>query len=76
MVRKSFFNSNLSFTLYATDLLNNYSDRTTMYSGDIMTYNYNQFESRSIRLAIRYKFNATRSKYRGTGAGDNEKSRM
>ena len=76
MVRKSFFNNNLSFTLYATDLLNNYSDRTTMYSGDIMTYNYNQFESRSIRLAIRYKFNATRSKYRGTGAGDNEKSRM
>lgn len=76
MVRKSFLNNNLSLTLYATDLLNNNSDRATMYSGDIMTYNYNQFESRSIRFAIRYKFNATRSKYRGTGAGDNEKSRM
>ena len=76
MVRKSFLNNNLSFTLHATDLLNNYSDRTTMYSGDIMTYNHNQFESRSIRLAVRYTFNATRSKYRGTGAGDNEKSRL
>lgn len=76
LVRKSFLNNDLSLTLYATDLLNNYPDRTTMYSGDIMTYTYNQFETRSIRFAIRYKFNATRSKYRGTGAGDNEKSRM
>ena len=76
LVRKSFLNNNLSLTLYATDLLNNYPDRTTMYSGDIMTYTYNQFESRSIRFAVRYKFNTTRSKYRGTGAGENEKSRM
>lgn len=76
LVRKSFLNNNLSLTLYATDLLNNYPDRTTMYSGDIMTYAYNQFESRSIRFAVRYKFNTTRSKYRGTGAGENEKGRM
>ena len=76
MVRKSFLNNNLSLTLYATDLLNNYPDRAMMYSGDIMTYIFDRFESRSIRFAIRYKFNATRSKYRGTGAGENEKSRM
>ena len=76
MVRKSFLNNNLSLTLYATDLLNNYPDRATMYSGDIMTYIFDRFESRSIRFAIRYKFNATRSKYCGTGAGENEKSRM
>lgn len=76
LVRKSFLNNNLSLTLYATDLLNNYPDKATMYSGDIMTCTYNQFETRSIRFAIRYKFNTTRSKYRGTGAGENEKSRM
>lgn len=76
MVRKSFFNNNLSLTMYATDLLNNYHDRATMYSGDIKTYIFDRFESRAIRFAIRYKFNATRSKYRGTGAGENEKLRM
>lgn len=76
MVRKSFLNNNLSLTLYATDLLNNYPDRATMYSGDIKTFTYNRFESRSIRFAVRYKFNSVRSKYRGTGAGENEKSRM
>ena len=31
---------------------------------------------RSIALTLRYKFNATKSKYKGTGAGNSQKSRM
>ncbi len=57
MVRKSFFNNNLSLTLYATDLLNNYHDRATMYSGDIKTYIFDRFESRAIKVQVqRYPF--------------------
>lgn len=35
-------------------------------------YNYN----RSVSLQVTYKFNAKRSKYKGTGAGNEEKSRL
>lgn len=31
---------------------------------------------RSIALTLRYKFNAAKSKYKGTGAGDSQKSRL
>ncbi|WP_177604445.1 hypothetical protein [uncultured Phocaeicola sp.] len=36
----------------------------------------NQEVRRSIALTLRYKFNATKSKYKGTGAGESQKSRM
>lgn len=31
---------------------------------------------RNIGITLRYKFNAAKSKYKGTGAGDSQKSRM
>ena len=33
-------------------------------------------DSRSIQLSIRYRFNVTPLKYKGTGAGNAEKSRL
>jgi hypothetical protein len=30
----------------------------------------------TVRLTVRYKFNTAKSKYKGTGAGDSQKSRM
>ena len=35
-------------------------------------YNYD----RTIGLTITYNFNSTKSKYKGTGAGNDEKSRL
>lgn len=76
MVRKAFLDGNLTVTLYGNDLLNASVSRTTMYSGDVVTSTYHEFEQRNVRLTVRYKFNTARSKYRGTGAGEAEKSRM
>ena len=33
-------------------------------------------DTRNFSLTVRYKFNAAKSKYKGTGAGDSQKSRM
>ena len=47
----------------------------TFYSGNrLMTID--QDPRRLIRLTLRYKFNAAKSKYKGTGAGQDQRSRM
>lgn len=35
-----------------------------------------QYDTRDLSLTIRYNFNAARSRYRGIGAGNSEKSRL
>jgi hypothetical protein len=34
------------------------------------------YDSREFVLTLRYNFNTTRSKYKGTGAGNDEKNRL
>ena len=36
----------------------------------------NQMDTQSIKFSLRYNFNAAKSKYRGTGAGADQKARM
>ena len=47
------------------------------YFGKMQTW-YQDFNNSqySYTLNIRYKFNATKSKYKGTGAGESQKARM
>ncbi len=75
-VRKTFFNGNLMFQLKGSDLLDRGSNRVTIYSGEIKNYMFNHHEPRNITLTIRYAFNKKKSKYKGSGAGKTEKSRM
>ena len=72
---KSFFKDRLSVQLKAYDLFNSYQAKSTIYSGNrLMT---GKMEARrNIGITLRYKFNATKSKYKGTGAGDSQKNRM
>jgi hypothetical protein len=65
----------LSVQLKAYDLFNSYQAKSTIYSGNrLMT---GKMEARrNIGITLRYKFNATKSKYKGTGAGDSQKNRM
>ena len=66
------------FKLYlmASDIFKTWRERWTMYGQGVESskdcYNY----TRSISLQITYNFNAKRSKYRGTGAGNEEKNRL
>ena len=46
------------------------------YFDGIQTKQIGWSDSREIGLTVRYKFNTTRSKYKGTGAGNEEKNRL
>ena len=44
--------------------------------GHYKIWQTNRFDTRRIKFSIRYSFNTAQSKYRGTGAGGDSKSRM
>ncbi len=73
---KSFANRTWIIYLSANDIFKTTKERWTMYGQGSGTtkdcYNY----TRSISLQVTYNFNAKRSKYKGTGAGNEEKSRL
>lgn len=73
---KSFANRTWIIYLYANDIFKTVKERWTMYGLGAGTtkdcYNY----TRNVCLQVTYNFNAKRSKYKGTGAGNEEKSRL
>ena len=75
-VRKSFLKDALSVELKGNDLFNTYKIRYSLYSGDYYLYQKNVWDRQEFSVTVRYKFNATKSKYKGTGAGESQKSRM
>ena len=75
-VQKTFLDGNLTAALFANDIFRNLRERWTGYY-PVTTmgkdaYVYTQY----IGLSLSYDFNTTRSKYKGTGAGNAEKSRL
>lgn len=75
-VQKSFWNRRLSCTLYANDIFRTSRTKLTTYyaigktAQDVYTY------TQQVGLTISYNFNATQSKYKGLGAGNDEKGRL
>ena len=74
--QKSFLQGRLAATLYANDIFRTSRTKVTTYYAIGQTaqdvYNYTQ----CVGLTLNYNFNATRSKYKGTGAGNEEKTRL
>ncbi len=75
-VVKSFFHEALTFNLSATDLLKTSKDTFNMYAPRIQCSRDAYTYSRSVRLTVTYKFNTSESRYKGKGAGNQEKGRM
>lgn len=75
-LRKSFLNDALSIEVKGVDLLKGRSEIIRMISDMYELNQKNAFDSREFVLTIRYKFNSAKSKYKGTGAGEQQKSRM
>lgn len=74
-LRKSLMNDTWEIDLGANNLCNN-RERWTMYGiGVVNSKDCNNFD-RCVRLIVTYNFNATRSRYKGTGAGNDEKRRL
>ena len=74
-VRKSFLKDALSVELKGVDLFKT-KQVVAMYSGAYEILQDNRNDSRGIFLTVRYKFNSANNKYKGTGAGEQQKNRM
>lgn len=75
-VYKSFFKSKLVCYLWGRDLLQTQKRRYTMYGVNSTFTTKQDMDSRCFSIGIQYNFNTTRSKYKGTGAGNDEKNRL
>ena len=75
-VRKSFLNDALSVELRGNDIFKTKRISYSMYSGDYYLYQKSTWDRQEFAVTVRYKFNTAKSKYKGTGAGDSQKSRM
>ena len=75
-VQKTFLDGNLTAAIFANDIFRNLRERWTGYYPVTTTskdaYVYTQY----IGASLTYNFNAPRSKYKGTGAGNAEKNRL
>ena len=75
-VQKTFLNGSLTAILFANDIFRTLKNRWKgiypVTSMEKDAYSYTQ----CIGLSLSYNFNATRSKYKGTGAGNDEKNRL
>lgn len=74
-IRKSFLKDALSVELKGVDLFKS-KQKVAMYSGRYEMLQNNRNDSRGVSLTIRYKFNSANNKYKGTGAGEQQKNRM
>ena len=72
---KSFFNDCLSVQVKGHNLLNSQQHVRLNYGARTLWQNFHQ-DTRELELTVRYKFNAAQSKYKGTGAGSDEKARL
>ncbi len=75
-IYKGFFNNAFSITLEAKDLFNTSQNDAVMYNDAVKIVQKNYSPGRSVMLTLQYRFNTTRDRYRGTGAGNSEKSRF
>ena len=75
-VSKDFFQRRLNVKLTGNDLFNGGINHVMLYSNRMMYRKMEDNDSRCIQLSLRYRFNVTPSKYKGTGAGNTEKRRL
>ena len=73
---KSFFHDRLSFKLACNDVFASMRQKVTIYSDIRQFYLDKRSDNRSLKLTIRYNINPARSKYKGTGAGNDVKGRL
>ena len=72
---KTFLNDRLSVKVGGTNLLNS-QQQVSLHYGKRSLVQQNRRDTRQLEVTVRYKFNAAQSKYKGTGAGEDEKARL
>ncbi len=72
---KSFFNDSFSVKLDASDIFETNHQGVIVYSG-LRNTTADGPSFATLKLTLRYKFNTSRSHYKGTGAGNEQRQRM
>lgn len=75
-VSKSFFHDALTLEVAGHDLFYKNWDADLLYNQKMELLQLAKRGTRELQLTLRYKFNTTRSKYKGTGAGNAEMNRL
>lgn len=75
-IYKGFFNNAFSITLEANDIFDSGKKDAYLCSNAVQIVQKNYSQSRTVMLTLQYRFNTTRDRYRGTGAGNSEQSRF
>ena len=67
----------LSIAILANDILHTQYTEMTAYSGINIRTQFRQYnDSRRIGIDLSWKFNATKSRYKGSHAGQSERNRL
>ena len=75
-VYKAFLKDRLSFQLFIYNLFGTDDIHMSAHYGKMKELISDISSTSKVSLTVRYKFNITRSKYKGTGAGGSQKNRM
>lgn len=75
-IRKSLLKDALSLELRGSDIFNQARDYSRSFYNQITWEQDNQYDTRMFSITLRYKFNHTKSKYKGTGAANDELRRL
>ena len=73
---KAFFHDRLSVKLAVNDVFASMRQKIKIFSDIHQFYLDKRTDNRNLKLTIRYNFNPARSKYKGTGAGNDVKNRL
>lgn len=73
---KTFLDGRVSLKFAGEDLLDRNRDGNLCYNHQVRLYQGNYYDRRRFVVTLRYKFNTTRNKYKGVGAGNDEKKRL
>ena len=73
---KSFLKDRLALRIGGTDLFHTRKGGGIGYTESMETQQVSTYDSRQLVVTVTYKFNTSRSKYKGTGAGQAEKNRL
>lgn len=75
-VNKSFFNDAFTVEAGINDIFFTQKNNAKLYSQSGYIAEYGEYDTRCFTLTLKYHFNQAQSKYKGQGAGNDEKSRM
>lgn len=75
-VTKTFMDGRLILNMRGTDITGSYRQKYRMDVYPVGSFINKDLDSRSFQLSLKYKFNAARSKYKGSSASEEERQRM